>query len=129
MGNLLKYYRRNRKKAVIIVLIILVSAFCITFVQTLVRSVYATAKTAAITPLEHFSIASYTGKDRETGAEELRALEAYGESFPAAQSATSIKTAFGTSSSYVFFTDDRAVIADIMERCGLRMTAGSVEEE
>ncbi len=125
MLNPFMYFRKNIGKTIIIFLILAVSVFCLSFISTLVDSVYTTAKEAVVDPLSRFTVIIENGMHDEdsvsrTGNPHLDKL------IDVTVSDVTIKTVFGTTSSYIICSDDADVIADVAERSGIDLDVSAL---
>ncbi len=116
--NPFMYFRKNAGRTIIIVFILVLSVFCLSFISTLVNSVYATAREAVVDPLNNFTVIIENGKHDDDSIQ-LSDNPYLDKLIDVTVSDVSIKTVFGTTSSYIICSDDAEVIADIAERSNI----------
>lgn len=119
MRSATRYYFNNRGRFFTITGILAISVFCISFVVTLVNSVYTTAKIANTSLFTHCSLVTYKGNDNSQESTVIRALSDAGDVFHIGILYTSLKTVFGTTSSYVLLGDSTADLQSIVADAGI----------
>lgn len=119
------YFRKNIGKTIIIFLILAVSVFCLSFISTLVDSVYTTAKEAVVDPLSRFTVIIENGMQDEDSVS-LTDNPHLDKLIDVTVSDVTIKTVFGTTSSYIICSDDADVIADVAERSGIDLDVSAL---
>ena len=112
------YFRKNTGKTAIIVLILVLSVFCLSFISPLVDSVYATAREAVVDPLSRFTVIIENGKHDDDSIP-LTDNPYLDKLMDVTVSDVSIKTVFGTTSSYIICSDNADTIADAAKRSGI----------
>lgn len=117
--NPLTFYVKNKKKSIAIFVILLLSVFCISFITTLIKSVYDTCSEVNISPFECFSIVAAKSADAEV--EEIENFDKVDKVIDGFTLSTSISTVFGTTNSYIVFSDD---IKNIFNLCEFNLSEG-----
>lgn len=125
MYNPILYLRRNKKRTFLIMFFLSVAVFCVSFVATLISSVYDTALMANTSPLSMFSVVFPKSSSEIVFPDNTINVTA----IESIVTTTSIKTVFGTTSAYIFFPANSDQIDFLCNRCSLKITEGRLPKE
>lgn len=125
------YIKRNKSRTVTLMIVICVATVSIYLVSALVNSLYATAYEAGVSLFSRFSIGT-SGDDSNSALVESKSINAV-EALPevakvykAVTITTSLKTVFGTTSSYIFFINNSDELNRLQSDFGLSVVEGRI---
>lgn len=119
MLNPLTFYQKNKKRSVAILIILLLSVFCISFITTIIKSVYHTCAEVNVSPFKCFSIV--VAKEPDVKQQELETMSSVDNVMEGFTLNTTVSTVFGTTNCYIVFSDK---IKEIFNLCNFTLSKG-----
>lgn len=123
------YYIKNKKRAITLIVIIMIAVFSISFVTSLVQSVYDTSEDMSTSPFKVFSLSKISYKSEGVQESELEDIDSVETIYNIITIPTSIKTIFGTTSAYILFPNNASRLSQIFNECKLNLTAGALPKD
>lgn len=127
MSNCFTYFKKNKKKTSIMFAIIILSVFSISFIYSLILSVYDTSKSANVAPFEKFSI--LTSENDTEFDDDIKKIIDSDSAIRSFTTVTDIKTIFGTTSSYVIFPAEYDNIDILIKRLKITVFEGRLPDK
>ena len=123
----MKYFAENKKKAMVVVITLFFAVFCISFITTIVNSIFESAKDSNIAPLSNFTFIDPPRGQTFLSNEAISEIKGYDtvdKVYPVVSNNTSITTVFGNNSAPVIFSSDETELNEIFKNCKLKMVKG-----
>jgi ABC-type antimicrobial peptide transport system permease subunit len=125
----LLYIKRNKSRTLTLMIMLCITIASVYLVSALVNSLYATAYEAGVSLFSRFSVgASRDDSDSALIESEsistVEALPGVAKVYKAVTITTSLKTVFGTTSSYIFFVNDSVELSQLQSDFGLSLVEG-----
>ncbi len=123
----MKYFVENKKKAMVVIITLFFAVFCISFITTIINSIFASAKDSNIAPLSKFTFIdpprgqTFMPKDSLAKIKEYDSVD---KVYPIMANNTSITTVFGNTSAPVIYSNNETELNEIFDRCNLKMKKG-----
>lgn len=127
MNSCFTYFKKNKKKTSIMFAIIILAVFSISFIYSLILSVYDTSKSANVAPFDKFSI--LISENDTVFDDDTQKIIDSDSSVRAFTTVTDIKTIFGTTSSYVIFPAEYDDINILVNRLGIKVSEGRMPDK
>lgn len=127
----LKYYKENKKKAAVVVVTLFFAVFCISFITTIVNSIFSSAKDSNIAPLSKFTfIEPARGQTflKQEAIDEIQAMDTVDTLYSVMINNTSITTVMGNTSAPMIFLNNESDLNAVFEKCGLTLVDGRMPE-
>lgn len=122
-----KYYKENKKKAAVVTVTLFLAVFCISFITTLVNSIFINAKDSNIAPLSKFTMIEpprgQTFIKQET-LDDIEDMNTVDVIYKAMLNNTSLTTVLGNTSAPIIFLNNESDLNNVFEKCDLKLTNG-----
>ena len=125
--NPIKYFKENKKKAFVVVITLFFAVFCISFITTIINSIFESAKKSNVAPLSRFTfVEPARGQTflKIEAIQEVESLSTVEKLYKVHTNNTSITTVFGNTSAPIVFSNNEEDLNELFERCNLHLVDG-----
>lgn len=123
----MKYFAENKKKAFVVIITLFFAVFCISFITTIVNSIFESAKDSNIAPLSKFTFIEpprgQTFLKKDT-VDKIASYDSVDKVYKVMISNTSIKTVMGNTSAPIIYSTNENDLNEIFDKCNLKIVNG-----
>lgn len=128
----LMFLKNNKKRTGVIIVILILSVFTVSFVTTIIGSLYESCEKVNVELFLSFSIITRNENTEYISEESVKKIEEnkYVEKvYSILVENISIKTVFGTTSSYIYFINDQESLLSALGNMNLSVTEGRLPDD